>query len=93
MSRTPHPTPTAPSVALLASPETCTGRGGYRTHQIGKWDAGTATPDHTPKGQGHDTSLGYFHHDSGYWDETAGRCCVKLEDAGCHSQGGAAGTG
>jgi len=25
-------------------------RGGYETHQIGKWDAGMATPKHTPKG-------------------------------------------
>ena len=24
--------------------------GGYTTHQVGKWDAGMATPDHTPRG-------------------------------------------
>lgn len=32
------------------------------THQVGKWDAGMATFDHTPHGRGYDTSLGYFHH-------------------------------
>ena len=35
---------------------------GYATHQVRKWDAGMATPDHTPKGRGFDTSLNYFHH-------------------------------
>jgi hypothetical protein len=24
---------------------------GYTTHQVGKWDAGMATLDHTPKGR------------------------------------------
>ena len=27
---------------------------GYRTHFIGKWDAGMATPTHTPQGRGYD---------------------------------------
>lgn len=31
---------------------------GYATHQVGKWDAGMATPDHIPMGRGFDTSLG-----------------------------------
>ena len=35
---------------------------GYATHQVGKWDAGMATPKHTPKGRGFETSLGYFEH-------------------------------
>ena len=26
---------------------------GYRTHFSGKWDAGMATPDHTPRGRGY----------------------------------------
>lgn len=34
----------------------------YATHQIGKWDAGMATADHTPRGRGYDSSFGYFHH-------------------------------
>ena len=36
--------------------------GGYATHMVGKWNAGMATPDHTPQGRGFDTSLNYFHH-------------------------------
>jgi len=47
---------------------------GYATHQVGKWDAGMATPDHTPKGRGFDTSLGYFHHANDYFTETVGTC-------------------
>ncbi len=40
---------------------------GYATHQVGKWDAGMATPTHTPKGRGFDTSLGYFEHKNDFW--------------------------
>ena len=47
---------------------------GYATHQVGKWDAGMATPDHTPKGRGFDSSLGYFHHANDYFNETEGSC-------------------
>ena len=43
---------------------------GYATHHVGKWDAGMATPDHTPKGRGFDSSFGYFHHDNDYYTET-----------------------
>ena len=28
--------------------------GGYKTHQVGKWDAGMATVDHTPHGRGYE---------------------------------------
>ncbi len=42
---------------------------GYRTHFAGKWDAGMATRDHTPRGRGYHTSLHYFHHDNSYWDQ------------------------
>lgn len=48
--------------------------GGYATHQVGKWDAGMATPDHTPQGRGFDTSLNYFNHANDYYTETAGSC-------------------
>jgi len=41
---------------------------GYRTFATGKWDAGMATPRHTPKGRGYDDFLGYFHHANNYWD-------------------------
>lgn len=42
-------------------------RAGYHTHQVGKWDAGMATPTHTPRGRGFDTSLGYFEHKNDFW--------------------------
>ena len=45
---------------------------GYSTHQVGKWDAGMATVDHTPHGRGYDTSLGYFCHANDYWNEQVG---------------------
>ena len=48
--------------------------GGYATHQVGKWDAGMATPDHTPKGRGFDSSLNYFYHANDYFNERAGNC-------------------
>lgn len=47
---------------------------GYATHQVGKWDAGMATPDHTPKGRGFESSFGYFHHDNDYYTEIVSSC-------------------
>ena len=47
---------------------------GYTTHQVGKWDAGMATPDHTPAGRGFQSSLGYFHHANDYFTEQENRC-------------------
>merc|ERR1740138_1627290 len=44
-------------------------RAGYATHQVGKWDAGMATPSHTPKGRGYDTSLTYFSHGNWMYSE------------------------
>ena len=49
---------------------------GYKTHQVGKWDAGMATWDHTPEGRGYDTSFGYFHHANDYWAMTVQACPV-----------------
>ena len=46
---------------------------GYATHQVGKWHAGGATPDHTPAGRGFDTSLGYFSGND-YFTEIYGTC-------------------
>lgn len=40
---------------------------GYATHQVGKWDAGMATPAHTPRGRGFDSSFGYFEHKNDFW--------------------------
>ena len=42
---------------------------GYKTHMVGKWDAGMATPDHTPMGRGYDSFYGYFQHANGYWNK------------------------
>lgn len=44
-------------------------QGGYATHMIGKWDAGMATPQHTPIGKGYDSWMGYFQHANDYWQE------------------------
>lgn len=54
--------------------------GGYRTHQVGKWDAGMATWEHTPQGRGYDSSLGYFCHCNDYWTEQCGGGLVDLWD-------------
>ena len=35
---------------------------GYQTHFVGKWDAGMATPQHTPIGRGYMSTTHYFHH-------------------------------
>jgi len=40
---------------------------GYRTHMVGKWDAGMATPEQTPLGRGYETWTGYYQHANDYW--------------------------
>ena len=64
---------------------------GYATHQVGKWDAGMATPDHTPQGRGFDTSFGYYHHANDYYSEVMGSCnntnVVDLWDTGKPAHG------
>ena len=55
-------------------------RAGYRTHLVGKWDCGMATPEHTPRGRGYDSSFGYFHHANDYWTEAIGWCPADPED-------------
>ena len=47
---------------------------GYATHQVGKWHVGFATPDHTPRGRGFDTSFGYFNAANDYFNETIFQC-------------------
>jgi arylsulfatase I/J len=42
-------------------------KAGYSTHYYGKWDAGMATPLHSPLGRGYQHSLFYFHHQNDYW--------------------------
>eukprot|EP00315_Gephyrocapsa_oceanica_P030513 CAMPEP_0185411444 /NCGR_PEP_ID=MMETSP1365-20130426/3578_1 /TAXON_ID=38817 /ORGANISM="Gephyrocapsa oceanica, Strain RCC1303" /LENGTH=673 /DNA_ID=CAMNT_0028014065 /DNA_START=21 /DNA_END=2042 /DNA_ORIENTATION=- len=41
--------------------------GGYVPHMVGKWDAGMATPEHTPHGRGYESWLGYYQHANEYW--------------------------
>jgi len=72
--------PADPVSGFAAVPRNMTGiatklkQAGYATHMFGKWDAGMATPDHTPQGRGYDTSLNYFHHANDYWTERNGAC-------------------
>eukprot|EP00912_Choanoflagellata_sp_UC4_P000242 UC4_evm2s153 len=78
--------PKDPVSGFSAIPRNMTGlahvmkAGGYATHQVGKWDAGMATPDHTPQGRGYDSSLGYFCHCNDYWNEGCGGGLVDLWD-------------
>jgi len=44
-------------------------KGGYKTHYVGKWDAGMTTKNHTPKGRGYDSSLNYFDHGNWAWSK------------------------
>ena len=72
--------PKDPVSGFTGIPRNMTGIGkkmkqaGYATHQVGKWDAGMATPDHTPAGRGFDSSLGYFHHANDYFMEQENNC-------------------
>jgi arylsulfatase B len=52
----------------------------YATHYVGKWDVGMATPKHTPKGRGYDTSLNYFEHKNDYFTQACMQsvCCSRL---------------
>lgn len=49
----------------------------YATHYVGKWDVGMASPKHTPRGRGYDTSLNYFEHKNDYWTQAClqSACC------------------
>ena len=77
--------PKNPVSGFSAIPRNMTGiatkmkEAGYMTHQVGKWDAGMATIDHTPTGRGFDSSFGYFHHDNDYYTEKVGLCIGHLD--------------
>eukprot|EP00437_Effrenium_voratum_P025580 CAMPEP_0181411350 /NCGR_PEP_ID=MMETSP1110-20121109/7829_1 /TAXON_ID=174948 /ORGANISM="Symbiodinium sp., Strain CCMP421" /LENGTH=672 /DNA_ID=CAMNT_0023533965 /DNA_START=55 /DNA_END=2073 /DNA_ORIENTATION=- len=45
---------------------------GYETHYVGKWDAGWATPEHTPLGRGFDSFLGFLQAENDYWSKDRG---------------------
>ena len=76
-----HYNPSDPVSGFEGIPRNMTGigtkmaKGGYITHQVGKWHAGMATPDHTPVGRGFNTSFGYFSAANDYYDEIAGGNC------------------
>lgn len=59
---------------------------GYKTHMTGKWDAGMATPDHTPTGRGYDSYFGYLHHANDYYTEKLGASSTLIADA-CEQRG------
>ena len=72
--------PADPVAGFAAIPRNMTGiatkmrAAGYATHQVGKWDCGMATRDHTPAGRGYSSSFGYFHHANDYWTEALQSC-------------------
>jgi len=72
--------PDDPVSGYAAVPRNMTGmaehmlRAGYQTHMYGKWDAGMATHEHTPKGRGYEKSLIYFHHENDYWTNRWRKC-------------------
>ena len=43
-------------------------------------DAGMATPQHTPRGRGFDSSLVYYGHENDYWTRRQGGCTVNSTD-------------
>merc|ERR1719345_688972 len=65
--------PADPVSGFAAIPRNMTGiatklaAAGYKTAFFGKWDAGMASPDHTPRGRGYGDAINYFNHDNDYW--------------------------
>jgi arylsulfatase B len=69
---------------------------GYKTAMFGKWDAGMATPDHTPHGRGYMRAMNYFAHCNDYWSmadrfRVCNRLNVDLWRVGLEAGGGAEG--
>ena len=56
--------------------------GGYWISRLGvlAGDAGMATPQHTPRGRGFDSSLIYYHHANDYWTRQEGGCTANTSD-------------
>lgn len=73
--------PADPVSGYSAIPRNMTGiaelmqRAGYATAMAGKWDAGQATEQHTPRGRGYDRSLFYYNHENDYWTRRGGAAC------------------
>eukprot|EP00439_Symbiodinium_sp_Y106_P081783 s24_g20.t3 len=68
--------------------------GGYRTHIVGKWDAGMATPEHSPKGRGYESWYGYYQHANDYWHKSTvflatgeiDACLNRMRDLSMHNE-------
>ncbi|CAJ1355173.1 unnamed protein product [Effrenium voratum] len=56
-------------------------QGGYKTHFAGKWDAGMATPAHTPHGRGYDTSLNFFGHKNDFYSQSNIQTCCEEDQS------------
>jgi arylsulfatase I/J len=57
-------------------------RANFSTAAVGKWDAGCATPDHTPQGRGFDASLVSFEHMTDRWTQKifpGGTACTLID--------------
>ncbi|CAE7245189.1 ARSB [Symbiodinium natans] len=52
---------------------------GYKTHYVGKWDAGMSTPQHTPHGRGYETSLNYFSHKNDFYNQSNMQTCCDSD--------------
>lgn len=50
-----------------------------------QWDAGMATPDHTPMGRGYHSALHYFHHANDYWSMATGQCLPPTRQRACQA--------
>jgi arylsulfatase I/J len=64
----------------------------YTSHLVGKWDAGMATPRHTPFGRGYsNSSLSYFSHKNEFFThETLQVRGERASEASMRQQGGKA---
>jgi arylsulfatase I/J len=54
---------------------------GYETHYYGKWHAGSATPQHSPRGRGYQKSLHYFGGANDYWTSKHFEPCRGMDGA------------
>lgn len=55
---------------------------GYRTHQIGKWHAGQASPAHIPTGRGFETALSFFNFGEDHYTQIRGGAALAGVDLG-----------
>ena len=74
--------PNDPIGGFQGAPRNMTGiaeklkQAGYVTAMAGKWHAGMAVPEQTPRGRGYETSLHYFDAANNYWDSAYLQPCA-----------------